>query len=180
MIEFRDKSPCDRLLPFRMNDISLHEISLGTVTCIAPFPGQQNQVKALLNGAWPEPSTEIIYHSGILRWFGREQAMLISASPPHELSQNALVTEQSDAWAAVELAGEHVEEVLARLVPLDLTVVSFPQNTTARSLLSHIPISITRRTPESFEIWCYRSMATTMIHEISTAIRHVAARHRQT
>jgi sarcosine oxidase subunit gamma len=73
----------------------------------------------------------------------------------------------------LRLSGPDAVEVLSRLVPLDLA--QMPPRTSARSLLNHMPLLLIRG-DEGFEVWSYRSMAGTLLHELATAMRGVAAR----
>ena len=66
--------------------------------------------------------------------------------------------------------------LLARLVPIDLSPAVFKQGHSARSLLQHIHISITRVSKDGFLILAPRSMAGTLIKDLKSAMQTVAAR----
>lgn len=102
--------------------------------------------------------------------------MLIGAAPDKGLLELAGVTDQSDAWAVVEISGNGVEEVLARLVPMDLRGATFKKGHTARTMVQHMSAAITRVGPKSFEIMVMRSMARTLVHDLETAMQSVVAR----
>ena len=93
-----------------------------------------------------------------------------------DLAGLAAVTDQADGVAAVKIEGDAAEAVLARLVPLDLRAASFKRGHTARSLVNHMTASITRLGPKSFEVMVMRSMAQTLVHELTEAAEGVAAR----
>ena len=76
----------------------------------------------------------------------------------------------SDAFAGLALDGPVAAEVLARLVPLDLTV-GLP----ARTLLRHTPVIVTART-EGFGLLVPRSHAASAVEDLVRAMRAVAAR----
>jgi len=86
------------------------------------------------------------------------------------------VVDQGDGIAAVRLEGGGARDVLARLVPLDLRDGSFPEGATARTLLNHMAVTLTRVGAEAWEILAMRSMAATLVRELAEAMRHVAAR----
>jgi sarcosine oxidase subunit gamma len=76
----------------------------------------------------------------------------------------------SDAFAGLALEGPAAAEVLARLVPIDLTA-GLP----ARTLLRHAPVVVTARA-EGFGLLVPRSYAVSAVEEIVRAMRAVAAR----
>ena len=84
------------------------------------------------------------------------------------------VTDQTDGWAWARLSGPDMAAVLARLCPLDLRAL--PVGTSARTMLTHLPAIVIRTAPETLEIGVFRSMAGTLEHELSAAMRAVAAR----
>jgi sarcosine oxidase subunit gamma len=89
----------------------------------------------------------------------------------------AALTDQSDAWAVVQIAGAGVEDVLARLVPVDLRGQVFKKTHVATTMLGHMSVTVTRMGPVSFEIMVMRSMAATLVHELQGAMRGVTARN---
>ncbi len=92
------------------------------------------------------------------------------------MAAHAALTDQSDAWAMVRLEGAAAEDVLARLVPVDLRQSVFKRGHTARTMLQHMAVSITRISGEAFLILAFRSMAGTLVHDLETAMKGVAAR----
>jgi sarcosine oxidase subunit gamma len=53
---------------------------------------------------------------------------------------------------------------------------AFPEGATARTLLSHITVTLTRVGARAYEVMAMRSMAATLVREVAAAMRHVAAR----
>ena len=86
------------------------------------------------------------------------------------------MAEQGDGLCALHLEGQAAAEVLARLVPLDLHEGAFPVGTTARTMLGHMVVSLTRQGPLAWEVLGMRSMAGTLVAELSHAMAQVAAR----
>ncbi len=87
---------------------------------------------------------------------------------PEGLAGHAAVTDQSDGWAGVLLAGEagRVAQALARLVPVDLRPAAFPAVRVLRAPVNHMSAIVLRRT-EGVELWVFRSMARTLWHELT-------------
>jgi sarcosine oxidase subunit gamma len=150
---------------------------MGRILSVAPYPGCEAAVADHLGG-FPAPEETLAVGKGRLVWAGREQAFLFDAGDndgdlSERLAGLAAVTDQSDGWAGLRLSGANAEEVLARLVPLDLALM--PAGRSARSLLGHMPLLLIRDAA-GFELWSFRSMAGTMLHEVGAAMRAVAAR----
>jgi sarcosine oxidase subunit gamma len=167
-------------LPVRIGAVSLAEVDPGVVTAILVRPGQRAALDAALRVAhgvgWPEPGRSLRTSGAECLWFGRDSALLIGPEPAASLSSFAGLSEQSDAWAAVEIAGAAVEDALARVAPVDLRAAVFPEGATARTLCQHVPVSITRLGPQAFRVLAFRSMAATLVHDLTEAARAVAAR----
>lgn len=158
-------------LPLTLGTCRLSAIAPGPITSIAPYPGQAAAVAAHLGG-FPAPGQVIQTQAGRLAWAGRETGFLFGAAP--DLAGLAAVTDQSDGWAGLRLEGADAAQVLARLVPVDLAPLAPPA--ALRSLLNHLPLLLIHPAPETWDIYSFRSMAGTMLHELEGAMRSVAAR----
>jgi sarcosine oxidase subunit gamma len=173
-------SPLAGFPPLEIGGNSLSEASLGQLTLIAPFAGQtaatSQALAAAHDMAFPQPNRATGKVGARAIWFGREMALLAGPAPDASLEGVAALTDQSDAWAAVSLSGPGAEDVLARLVPVDLRVAEFKRGHTARSLLGHMNASITRTGAQTFLILVFRSMAETLRHDLKEAMEAVAAR----
>lgn len=168
------------VLPVSKGGLSLVETDLGHLTCIAPFKGRTAATSKALQSAlgidFPAPNRMTGDTAAGAIWFGRDMALLVGPALPSELTAMASITDQSDAWGAVTLSGPGSEDVLARLVPVDLRHAHFAVGHTARSLLGHMNASVTRTAADSFLILVFRSMAETLAHEMQEAMEAVAAR----
>lgn len=160
-------------LPLTIGRVTLAAFDPGPVTAIAPFPGRD--LSPALR--FPAPGEVIAEGPGRLIWAGRETAFLTGVPAP-DLAGRAAVTDQSDGWVWVTLAGAGTEAmaVLARLCPLDLRPGAFPVGTSARSVLQHLSVLLVRTAEDAFQIAAYRSMAGTLVHDLSGAMKAVAAR----
>ncbi len=178
MVKLIEKTPCAGLLPRSIGLMTLAEDAYPAMTSIAPYQGQSRQVSAALKSTFgvgfPSPNRSLLSDRVRITWIGQGAAMICGEAPP--TLTGAAVTDQSDAWAVVRLTGKGAEDVLARLVPVDLRRPQFRSNHTARTLLGHMHVSITRIDAKTFEIMAMRSMAQTLVHELSQAMENVAAR----
>jgi sarcosine oxidase subunit gamma len=164
-------------LPMTAGGATLEEWLPGPITALAPYAaGQPGLVRALapLGLAWPAPGR--MTQAGALRlaFAGRGVAFLIGAPPP-DLAGLAAVTDQSDGWAGLRLAGPAAPAVLARLVALDLRPAACPPDMAVRALLNHMPLCLMRG-DAGFDLLVFRSMARTAVHDLLTAMRQLAAR----
>ena len=161
-------------LPVALGEIRAEALPAARIFSIMPYPGDEAGTARHL-GAFPAPGEVCDVGGARLVWAGRGTAFLFDPdkAPDDGLAALAAVADQSDGWAGLRLAGQDAEEVLARLVPLDLS--RMPARSSARSLLNHLPLLLIRE-GDGFELWSYRSMAGTLVHEVLAAMRGVAAR----
>ncbi|MFP4044685.1 MAG: sarcosine oxidase subunit gamma [Rhodosalinus sp.] len=181
MADLTPRTPCAGLLPFRAGDVRLTEVDAGRITSLMPGPEQAAALDAALRDAhglgWPDPGRAALGEDAAVVWTGMDQAMLMGPAPDATLSAHAALTDQSDAWAVVELSGEAGPAVLARLVPVDLRPQAFPVGAVARTLLGHMHAGVLRTGPATLRLLAFRSMAGTLVQELRGAMEGVAARH---
>jgi heterotetrameric sarcosine oxidase gamma subunit len=166
------KTPADGLLPVDHGGCRLTEHLPEAIISVAPFRGREADVARALGQPFPKPGATTTGPAGHLIWSGRGQALLLG--PPVAALDGAALTDQSDAWAVLDLDGPAAEAVLARLVPADLRPRSLPDGATLRTLLGHMNVSITRM-GGGFRLLVFRSMARTAVHELTRAMESVAA-----
>lgn len=169
--------PCDGLLPLSIGGVTVTEVGAPRIMSVAPFAGQEKVVSARLKDqigvTLSAKSRRTAKGDATVQWFGHG-VWLVHADVV--LDGAAAVTDQTDAWATVAISGNSVEDVLARLVPVDLRAAVFKSGHTARTMLGHMSVSVTRVGARAFEVMVMRSMAATLVHELETAMRGVAAR----
>jgi sarcosine oxidase subunit gamma len=163
-------------LPDLPGSTRLEALPQGRILSVAPYPGREDEAARRL-GAFPAPGEFHVLGTAQIVWAGRGMAFLFDPAEGQVdgLHGVAAVTDQSDGWAGLRLSGPDAVDVLARLVPLDLA--QMPPRASARSLLNHLPLLLIRG-DDGFELWSYRSMAGTLLHELATAMRGVAARRK--
>ena len=160
-----------------LGGVTLSEVEVGPITAIAVFPGgAKSAAKGLktLGLTMPAPNSFIEKKGARLVWTGRDQAFLSGVEMP--ALDGAAVTDQSDGWAVLGLAGAASVDVLARLVPLDLRLAACPVGASVRTQVNHLNAVVLRTGDYSFEIMVFRSMARTAWHELAAAMQMVAAR----
>ncbi|MEO0351598.1 MAG: sarcosine oxidase subunit gamma, partial [Cyanobacteria bacterium P01_A01_bin.15] len=142
MVKLIAKTPCEGLLPVTLGAIILSEVETGTITSVSPLKGQLKSVSDALKAAhgvsFPSPNRTSAKDSVRLIWSGRGQAMMLGAVPQIE---GAALTDQSDAWCCVAMEGAGVEDVLARVAPID--VRQMKRGHTARTLVQHVSVLLT-------------------------------------
>lgn len=180
MASLIEKTACDGLLPLAAGQLSLTEVDVGPIVSVAPFLGRLDAVDAALGKlglGFPAPNTTITAGTAAIVWTGREQAFLIGADGGM-LQGLAALTDQTDGWAVMEIAGPGWRDALARLVGIDLRPRAFLPGQVARTPLNHMSAVIWCVAEDRVRILCFRSMAKTAVHELHDAMASVAARAR--
>ncbi|WP_349768690.1 sarcosine oxidase subunit gamma [Rhodobacter sp. NTK016B] len=161
-------------LPLTIGRATLTAFDPGPVTAIAPYPGRDLS-RALAPLSFPAPGCVVDGPGARLVWTGREQAFWMGSAAP-DLTGLAATTDQSDGWAWLTVSGPDAVSVLARLCPLDLRAQSFAVGSAARSMLAHMQAIMIRTGEDSFELGVFRSMAESLLHDLTGAMRGLAAR----
>lgn len=183
MVKLIARSPCEGLLPYEVGDTILTEVPFLCITSISPYRGQVKELSVALKAAhgaeFPAPNRTTGKEGTHVIWSGIDQAFLIGGAPAdRQLAEYAALTDQSDAWAVVQLQGGAAADVMARLSPLDFNSAIFKSGYTARTELRHMMAVITRVGMTAFEIMVMRSFAATLVHDLKTAMKSVAAQER--
>lgn len=167
-------------MPLACGGLTLREVDPGRITALSPWMGQADALSEALQTAhgmrFPVSGRATGGDGARVVWTGLDQAMLLGPEPDIALGQHCVMVDQSDAWAVVRLDGIGAEDVLARLVPVDLRPAVFKPGHTVRSLLAHMTVSVTRLGPETFQIMAFRSMAGTLVHDLHAAMSAVMRR----
>ncbi|WP_164661033.1 sarcosine oxidase subunit gamma [Tropicibacter sp. Alg240-R139] len=173
-------SPCSGLLPLTIGAAKVVEVEPGHLTSVAPYNRQHDKLskamKAVCGVAYPQANGLTRDGDTQAIWFGHAQAILVGPAADAGLAKHAALTDQSDAWAVVTLSGDAAEDVLARLVPVDVRLAHFAVGQAVRTQLMHLSVSLARVDEGTFQIMAFRSMAHTLVHDLKTAMEAVAAR----
>lgn len=179
MVKLLAKSPFGGALPVTVGHASMDEVDLGPMALIQPFTSQaaavNDRLTRELGVGFPTNNHSTVNTTARLMWFGHGSYLLVGETAP-DLSDLAAVSDQSDAWACVDASGDGIEDVLARLVPVDLRASAFPLDATVRTLVGHISAALTRTGDNRILIFVFRSMARTLVEELKEAMEAVAAR----
>ena len=179
MVELKAQTPCGDLLPLEIGDARLEEADPGRLTVLSEL-GQGAELAAALSEAhgldWPKPGRSSGKEGNRCLWFGHREVLLAGPAPDGNLAEKGAVTDVSDGWTSVILSGAGAEDVLARLVSVDLRRSAFKMGHSTRSLLQHMPVSITRVGGDRFLLLAFRSMAATLVHDLKQAMEAVASR----
>lgn len=180
MANLLETSPAAGLLPLTIGTTTLAEVPMGPVWAVAPYRGKTETVSKAMRKAhgldFPNPGQMQRKDDVRIAWSGLDQGFLMGAEPDAALSANAALTDQSDAWTHLSLSGPQVEAILARLVPVDLSLRALPADGAIRTSIGHVAALILRTKADTFELLVFRSMAGSAVHEIERAMRAVAAR----
>lgn len=178
MADLNETTAAAGLLPLSIGRFTVEERLPGALTSLSAFD-EGAMGKALEKGhgvAWPAPNRSTGKAQARCVWFGHREVLLMGPVPDVNLARHGAVVDVTDGWVAVHLQGAGVEDVLARLVPIDLSTAAFKRGHTARTMLGHMNASITRVGPDAFLILVFRSMATTLVHDLKRAMESVTAR----
>ena len=145
-------------------DLSLRALPAARIVALAPWPGTTLALREHL-GAFPAPGEVEAMGDGRLVWAGRDLAFAFDTDLPPGLDALCAITDQSDGWTGLELAGAKAEDLLGRRMPLDLRRLPAPG--CVRSLLGHIPVLVIRTEQARFELWGWRSMRRSLVHELN-------------
>jgi len=79
------------------------------------------------------------------------------------------LTDQSDSWVQIELAGPAARDTLERLLPIDVHPAAFPEVAVARSLIEHLGVIVLRQPSDedSFLLLSPRSSAKSFLHALT-------------
>lgn len=160
------RSAAADLVPVSYGPLTLSEVTPESITSLAALSAASVPL--------PEPGQTAQAMGGEVIWSGRGQAFHVGPRP--DPVPGLAMTDQSDAWCILRLEGDGAADVLARLTPLDLNPAILRPGSCARSLLGHMNALFVRRGADAFEMWVFRSMAGTAVHELTAAMRGVVAR----
>ena len=90
------------------------------------------------------------------------------------LGPAAYVTDQSDSWAMLRIAGAGARAALERICMLDLDAAAFPEGRVARTVMEHLAAIILRDGPDSFLLMSPRSSARSFLHAVELSVENVS------
>lgn len=178
MIKLTAKSPAHGLVPVTIGTATLDEMTPVHITFITPYQGQGDALSQALKSAHGMAAPAVHRATGRdgarAIWFGAQIA-LVGPVPDATLAQYGAVVDQSDGWCVLRLSGVGLEPILARLCPVDMRASVFKRGHVIRSQLQHMNVVYHRVAEDAVDIYGFRSMAQTMVHDITTAMDSIAA-----
>tara|TARA_R110002051_G_scaffold41029_2_gene84973 strand:+ start:1081 stop:1605 length:525 start_codon:yes stop_codon:yes gene_type:complete len=173
VVDLIAKTPCGGLLPVTIGQTALSEITIDYAWSVAPFDGRMDATTAALKKlglTLPETGRFTATEMAQMIWFGHGQYLVLGVPDLPPLP--AAVTGQSDGWACVRIDGA-ARDLLARLAPVDLRDFD---GQVLRTLVGHMSAVLIGRAGGVVDVMVMRSMAQTLVHELTTAAKAVAAR----
>lgn len=140
------------------NGVSIRALDGQTIISIATRSPPKN---------WPEPGNVRSLKGGRLMRLAADQCFWLGDSAP-KAPAKSYVTDQSDSWAVVELAGASTIAVLERLIPLD--VASWSAGSVGRTSMHHLAVIVLKTGNDSFVLLSPRSSADDFWHALSSAV----------
>ena len=179
MLKLVAKSPAKGLVPICVGTMELNEVVPAAITSIACYQGHADALSTALkqhHGMALPKTGQATGRAGARTIWAGPSVFLVGPEPHTDLSNHAAIVDQSDSWCVLNLKGADVEEVLARLSSVDMRSKAMKKGQVVRSQLQHMNAIYHRVSDDSFDIYAFRSMAKTMVHDIDRAMRYIAAR----
>ncbi len=89
------------------------------------------------------------------------------------LGNTAYLTDQSDSWATLRIAGSNCRTALERICPLDLDAAIFPPGAVARTAMEHLGVIMLCEATDTYLLLSARSSADDFLHAVETSARNV-------
>ncbi len=179
VLKLIEKSPFKGVLPISLGGLTVSEEAAEFTTSIACNKVNVEKLSELLKMTHgmrlPAPNRMTGREGARCVWLG-QQYLLLGPKPDASLNNFARLTDVSDGYAVARAVGPDIEQVLARLTPVDVSRSAFKRGQTARTLIRHLSGSISRISDEAFQIIVQRSMALTLVRDVERAIQSVVAR----
>ena len=179
MLKLTTKTPLEDLLPISIGAITLSDETPAFMTLIDCPNGSEAKVSEALKKVHgiplSAPNRTTARAKNRCLWFGKNH-LLLGFELDERLSKIARLTDVSDGYAVLRAKGKDIESVLARLVPIDLALSHFKRGHTARTLVRHTHASVTRVSDTAFLIIVSRSVAQTLVRDLTRAMTSVDAR----
>lgn len=169
--------------------VSLAEAGgLSLVSAAVPLGGDDAFAAALAEGfgasrpATGESSAADRYGARILGMQPDQLFILYEAPDPDRAAETvaealgpaAYVTDQSDSWAMLRIAGAGARTALERICMLDLDDAAFPEGRVARTVMEHLAVIVLRDGSDSFLMMSPRSSARSFLHAVEVSIGNTA------
>jgi sarcosine oxidase subunit gamma len=137
------------------------DLSAAALTIPLPLPGPAvHQAGPIFSAFWIAPEMWFVEAP-----FATHEA--IAATLNAALGETASVTEQTDAWVALDLAAVELAPVLERLCNVDFALV--PAAYATRTVIDHLGCYLIKHGPGAARVYGPRSSAKSLLHALETA-----------
>lgn len=171
---------------------SLEEIINLSMVSVSPFKSEelafQNTIRKLFDSGAPSATKVlertkkkacIFLPTAHGQWFlcfendGADPIDTASNLLGKGISNRLAMTDQSDSWVVLALAGSLVHQTLERICPIDCSASAMPIGTAARTIIEHLGAIILRR-PDDGDNTCFwllspRSSATSFLRAVTAS-----------
>ena len=131
---------------------------------ITPFANGVKKIEDVLGCDLPQIGFSSSHENLSLIWAGQNSWYLEGDDSVVDIVQKlegfASVTDQSDAFALIEVSGRVAEDFMLKGCALDFAIQAFPIHKCATSLMAHTNVHIRRITADGFQILVPASYAT--------------------
>lgn len=153
--------------------VTLREIRFASMLQVSAWPETVETVNTVIRellGTDVPPTGRALVHDSS-RVVGAAPGRILVAAQSADLvmrfeaalpTSDAAVTDVSHGRLILRLDGR-AEELLAKVVAVDLSPIACPPGRMAQTTIDHIDVLVHRLAPESFELWVFRSFAQSLL-----------------
>lgn len=168
------------------NGTELAETTGLAIVSLACPRGGDAALATAVKSAWglDMPAPGMSAEAGGVRviWSSPDQSLVVfpHATPdamPHVkglLGDAAYLTDQTDNWCALSIEGSLARTALERICPLDIHDQAFAVNATARTVMEHLGVFITRTGDDAFMLLSGSSSAGSFLHAVELSLKNVS------
>lgn len=107
---------------------------------------------------------------------------MVTSSTMHEpamamktvLKDAAFLTDQSDSWAVLDIAGPKAQAALERICAVDIDETVFDDTRVVRTTMEHLSVIVERPETTRFRLYSSASSAQSFLHAVKTSLHNVA------
>jgi len=159
--------------------IFLRELSGFEIVSMAVKSDQIDTLTTEFGGVLPKPGQWIETKIGKILWTGQSQYFYFATGDDAWLDEklqqqsqdSAYFTLQTDGWAAIEISGSKIHDVLERFIPLDLRSWQIGQGT--RTSAHHIGIIVMKTRRDTYQILTPTSSSAALLEALIHVIENV-------
>ena len=157
---------------------------LAIVAIALPLGGEKAALAAIKKGYGvdlPEPGKSVEADGATLLRLAPDQAFVLftRAEPDAEavvaakLGDTVYLTDQTDAWCALDLSGSASRSVLERICQVDLHPGSFAVGDLARTVMEHLGSIVLRQDDDNYRLLSMSSSANSFLHAVETSMKNI-------